>query len=190
MRNIAEMKIGEQFSLKDDEVLDVKFIRTLQTNPKKNKDKNGRDVLPQPYAQMRYGNTSFTINTEEDVKIVEDKAQRNDIYAMTFEVSEFEEEDIDANGNAVLDAQQNPIMKRRRGLAFVSLLTYESKIARETRRAVVAVAAEGATHKARVEWGLPTASNVDEVAAKLKELMEATPVVAPVAAAAPVAVGG
>lgn len=169
---MATMAVGERFTLKDDEVLDVEYIRTLQTQPKKSKDKNGRDVVPVDYAQMRYGSTSFTINTEKDVAVVADEDQRDDICAITLEISEFEEEDIDDAGNAVLDAQQNPLMKKRRGLQFVSLMTYKTKIARDTRRAQASVAAEGAAHAARVQWGLTSASNVDEVAQKLKELMD------------------
>lgn len=166
-RNINAMQIGEQIVLEGDEVLDVKYLRTLETKPKKNVDRNGNAVVPVPYAQMRYGSTSFTVNTDEDVEILTDKAKRDDIYSMTLEVSEFDEEDIDGEGNPVMDNAGNPVMKHRRGLAFVSLMTFESKIKRAQR----AVAIEGAVYAEKVKYGLPTATDTEAVAALLAQKM-------------------
>lgn len=163
------MQIGEQFDLTDDEVLEVKYLRTLQTKPKKNVDKNGNPVESVPYAQMRLGNISFTANTEEDVAILSSSEGRDDIYSMTLEVTEFQEEDIDNNGNPVLDENDQPVMKTRRGLAFVSLLTYTSKQAREMKK----VSLQGAVHAEKKKFGLiEDTANVDDVATKLFALMQ------------------
>lgn len=164
------MPVGEIIRLSEDEVTEVKYLRTLMTVPKKNLDRQGNAVVPIPYAQMRFGPVSFTINTAEDVAIVENAATRDDIYSMTLEVTEFEEDAIDDQGNPIMQADGvTPQVNRRRGLAFVALQTYTSRQAREMKK----VSLQGAVHAEKVKFGLiEQPANVDAVAEKLLALME------------------
>lgn len=167
--NIAAMPVGEQFTLSGEEAQNVKFVRVLETKPSKAVDRTGAAVVPQPYAQMRLGPISFTINTQEDIDQVSTRENRDEIESISLEVSEFDDAEIDDNGNAVLDDQQNPIMRKRRGLAFVGLRTWAQK----QKLALRGVSEAGAIHAAKVKYGLPTeVTNVASVAQELKKLLK------------------
>ncbi len=166
--NISTMAIGEQFTLSDDDALAVKYIRTLETTPKKSVSRNGQAVEPQPYAQMRLGSISFTINTPEDIAIVDNAESRADIFAITLEVTEFEQPELDAEGNVVTQAgTENPVMVKRRGLAFVDLQT----IASRTKRKVALAKLSGQVKAEELKWS--GAQDLKTVAKELKALMEA-----------------
>lgn len=174
-RNITEMNIGDIIVLEGAEARAIKFVRILETRPRKQIARNGQAVEPQPYAQMRYGQISFTINEEAALEIVSNKEKRDDIYSVTLEVTEFDQVATDDAGNEILDEQGNSVMVHRRGLAFVDLMTYESK----KKLALRNVTEEGAIHAEKVKYGLPTANTtVDEVVAKAIAKLKAEPALA------------
>lgn len=170
MINIGQMAIGEVFKLKGEDAQDVKYVRTLQTKPRKAFDRTGNAVEAQPYAQMRYAGISFTVNTKEDIDILSDKKQREEVCSITLEVTEFDQPVLDGEGNPVFrEGTEEPIMEHRRGLAFVSLQTWASK----QKLALREVTEEGAIHAEKVKFGLIAQNNVSDVAAELIKQLEA-----------------
>lgn len=170
--NIGTMAIGDQFTLSGDDALAVKYIRTLETTPKKSVARNGVAVEPQPYAQMRLGSISFTINTPEDIAIVDNNEGRAGVYSYTLEVTEFEQPELDAEGNQIPvagGAEGEVRMIKRRGVAFVDLMTIDSK----TKRAVSMAQLSGKVKAEELKWAGDATDNVEAVAKRLKQLMDA-----------------
>ncbi len=169
--NINDLPVGEQITLEGADARMVKYVRTLETKPKKAVDKGtGQPVLPQPYAQMRIGTVSFTINTDADIEIVSDADRRDDVFSYTLEVTEYEREALDAKtGAALFEADGvTPVTERTKGWAFVDLMTYDSR----NKLAKRDVELEGTVFAEKVKFGLPTGAYTvdDAVAASIKSL--------------------